>query len=199
MEKRKQLIVNNTYKVINILLDLSFCKAYQILGLVDNKSYYLIDYDQKNNSFLLNEEMRLWTDSKEYPFPQITDSWEEDNVLSVVLPQFQGTSLSHLLRMSATPLLEEKIFSFMPELKNIFESLYDLRIAIKDTHGIAERIFYSIDGKIRVVPTLLYYIFERKDELPNPFVRDIQETPATSYIKTWGGGPLLSPHAKLSD
>lgn len=186
MEKREDTLVWNQFKIIHLNLDLPFCKSYQVVGLVDNKPYFLFDYEKEAAPSSLQGEVNLWLSDNDSLFPEVVEVKEEGVRTSVVLSKFQGTPIGSLVTMSVRPLAEEKVFDLVPELRRLFSKLHKLQIALPGWEILSNRIFFTADAKIRLVPVLLFQHLDKNASLPHPLGTEAEPVPEAVYLQSFG-------------
>lgn len=186
MDKRIDPIVQDTYKIFNLLMNLPFLRAYQMLGLKDHKFYLLFDIDKTNAPAALKNEIDLWR-SSELPFPAATSFLESHHTLSIVLPQFQVIPLSDLAAPAVPPFTGDRIFKYGERLIVLFKKLVELQIGGLSIELLTRRFSCSLDEKFQILPALMVHVNHLQEPFPEEgFKKSTDKIPVSWYMKALG-------------
>jgi type IV pilus assembly protein PilC len=167
------------------LLELPFSQIFEASSSEEKNNYWLIRYNPSFSIPSLINEMEIWFSLKPNPFPEILDHWEETEWVIVVTKEMIGTSLLKLFEMSPNGMDEKQILFLAPQLLNLFDFLYKNQLQPFDANFLKARIFFTTDGELKLLPSLLFLGLSSGENFAVPFIKTQEKVQFSLYAKTF--------------
>lgn len=158
--------------------------------VTDEKPYLLVDYHVEQATAVQDKEIRMWLGgSKNLLFPEVIEHWKDEKDFHFILKPIQGELLKTILRKQDKR--QKTVFALLPELKNLFQELYNLQIILHPANRLISRIVQTNDEKLQFIPSLLCPLFGIGASEAEPFVKSSGLVLLPQYIKAFGNAVFM--------